>query len=135
MVDNPALRGQQDRNRIAMHEEHEVRYWTHHLGVTRDQLQTAVNAVGHSTAAVREFLAEGDSGTRPQQPGDPLRDGGRRQYGRAHNRAGPIPAKRELISARLVCEKQHRATIGGTDARLNPGPCRQKQRRHADHRS
>ena len=70
MVDNPALRGKQDRTRIAMHEEHEVRYWTHHLGVTREQLQAAVDAVGHTTDAVRKFLAEGDSGTRPQQPGD-----------------------------------------------------------------
>lgn len=70
MADNPALRRQQDRHRVAMHEDHEVRYWTHHLGMAPDQLQTTVDAVGHSTDAVRAFPAEGNSGTLPQQLGD-----------------------------------------------------------------
>ena len=38
MVDNPALRGAQDRSRISLHEEHEERYWTEKFGVTRDQV-------------------------------------------------------------------------------------------------
>lgn len=32
-----------DRSKIAMHEEHEVRYWTKHLGESRDKLQRAVD--------------------------------------------------------------------------------------------
>jgi hypothetical protein len=88
MVDNPALRGQQDRSRIAMHEEHEVRYWTHHFGVTRDQLQTAVNAVGHSTDAVREYLANGQSGTRAQQAGE----GGTTRFGMEDGDNADVPA-------------------------------------------
>ena len=51
------------RNRIAMTEELEVKYWTKHLGVTRDELQRAVDKVGNSAAAVRKELAKtGDGG-------------------------------------------------------------------------
>lgn len=88
MVDNPALRGQQDRSRIAMHEEHEVRYWTHHLGVTRDQLQAAVDAVGHSAHAVRDYLAKADAGTRPQQAGE----GGTTRFGMEDGDNMDVPA-------------------------------------------
>jgi len=56
MWDDLNKRGQQDRTRINMHEEHEVRYWTEALGVTRDELQRAVDQVGVSAAAVREHL-------------------------------------------------------------------------------
>ncbi len=49
--------GQQDRSKIAMKEEHEVRYWTKHLGVSKEQLQKAVDKVGNSAAAVRKELA------------------------------------------------------------------------------
>jgi Protein of unknown function (DUF3606) len=44
------------RNQIAMSEELEVKYWTKHLGVSRDELQRAVNKVGNSAAAVRKEL-------------------------------------------------------------------------------
>jgi hypothetical protein len=44
------------RNHIAMNEELEVKYWTKHLGVTRDELQRAVDKVGNSAAAVRKEL-------------------------------------------------------------------------------
>ena len=40
-----------------MHEAYEVKYWTHQLGVTREQLQKAVDKVGNSAAAVRKQLA------------------------------------------------------------------------------
>ncbi|WP_208278812.1 DUF3606 domain-containing protein [Massilia oculi] len=56
MSDDLNKRGQQDRTRINMHEEHEVRYWTEALGVTREELQRAVDQVGVSAAAVREHL-------------------------------------------------------------------------------
>lgn len=57
MSDDPNKTGYQDRSKIAMHEEHEVRYWTKHLNVTKEQLQKAVDKVGNSAAAVRKELA------------------------------------------------------------------------------
>ena len=57
MSDDLNKRGQQDRSRINVHEDHEVRYWTEALGVSRDQLEKAVHAVGPSATAVREHLA------------------------------------------------------------------------------
>ena len=46
------------RNHIAMNEPLEVKYWTKHLGVTRDELQAAVDKVGNSAAAVRKELGK-----------------------------------------------------------------------------
>ncbi|PSO18722.1 DUF3606 domain-containing protein [Bradyrhizobium sp. MOS002] len=40
-----------------MHEDFEVKYWTKELGVSRDELQKAVDKVGNSAAAVRKQLA------------------------------------------------------------------------------
>ncbi len=56
MSDDLNKRGQQDRSRINMHEEHEVHYWTEALGVTREELQRAIDQVGVSASAVREHL-------------------------------------------------------------------------------
>lgn len=58
MVDNPTIRGPQDRSRVAMGQEHEVRYWTERFGVSRESLQQAVNAVGNSVAAIESYLKE-----------------------------------------------------------------------------
>jgi hypothetical protein len=44
------------RNLIAMNDELEVKYWTKHLGVSREELQRAVDKVGNSAAAVRKEL-------------------------------------------------------------------------------
>jgi 3-oxoacyl-[acyl-carrier-protein] synthase III len=56
MTDDPRKRGEADRSKISMSEDHEVQYWTKHLGVTREQLQKAVDKVGNSAAAVRKEL-------------------------------------------------------------------------------
>jgi hypothetical protein len=56
MSDDLNKRGQQDRSRINIHEEHEVRYWTEALGVSREELERAVGQVGVSASAVREHL-------------------------------------------------------------------------------
>lgn len=56
MADDLNNRGAQDRSRIAMEEEHEVRYWTEALGVTKEELQRAVDQVGNGAEAVRGFL-------------------------------------------------------------------------------
>jgi hypothetical protein len=47
-----------DRSKIAMGDEHDVKYWTKHLGVSREDLQRAVDKVGHSAAAVRKQLGK-----------------------------------------------------------------------------
>lgn len=56
MSDDKKNSGAQDRSRIAMGEDYEVRYWTQALGVTKDELQRAVDKVGNGADAVREFL-------------------------------------------------------------------------------
>ena len=56
-MDNLTKRKQPDRSKIDMHEVYEVRHWTHALGVSREQLQKAVDKVGNSAAAVRKELA------------------------------------------------------------------------------
>jgi hypothetical protein len=57
MSDDLTNRGAQDRSLISMSEEHEVRYWTEALGVSADTLQRAVDEVGNSAQAVRDYLA------------------------------------------------------------------------------
>lgn len=56
MSDDLNKRGQQDRIRINVNEEHEVRYWTEELGVTREELERAVKAVGVMVEDVRKHL-------------------------------------------------------------------------------
>lgn len=56
MTDNLTRRVQPDRSKINMHEAHEVKYWTHALGVTREDLQKAVDKVGNSAPTVRKQL-------------------------------------------------------------------------------
>jgi hypothetical protein len=56
MSDNLQKSGQQDRSRINMHEEWEVRHWTEALGVSREELERAVSEVGVSAEAVRQHL-------------------------------------------------------------------------------
>jgi len=53
MSDDKTNRGAQDRARINVHEDHEVRRWTQALGVTREQLAAAVIAVGVSLRGAR----------------------------------------------------------------------------------
>jgi len=56
MSDDKTTRGPQDRSRIALGEDYEVRYWTEKLGVSRDRLEAAVAAVGNSADAVERHL-------------------------------------------------------------------------------
>ena len=56
VADDRNNRGPQDRARISMPEDYEVRYWTETLGVTKEELQHAVDQVGNGAEAVREFL-------------------------------------------------------------------------------
>jgi len=55
-MDNLTKRDQRDRSKINMHEDFEVKYWTKELGVSKEQLQRAVNKVGNSAATVRKEI-------------------------------------------------------------------------------
>ena len=56
MSDDKSNRGSPDRDRIDMNDEDEVRNWTQSLGVSKDELQRAVQAAGNSADKVREWL-------------------------------------------------------------------------------
>ena len=57
MSDDTKLRGGQDRTRINLEQDHEVRYWTKELGVTAEELREAVKRAGSSTVEkVRQAL-------------------------------------------------------------------------------
>jgi hypothetical protein len=56
MSDDLSNRGQQDRIRINVHEEHEVRYWTQEFKVSREELEEAVKAIGVMVENVRKYL-------------------------------------------------------------------------------
>ena len=56
MSDNLQKTGAQDRSRINVHEEWEVRHWTEALGVSKEELEKAVKQVGPVADTVREYL-------------------------------------------------------------------------------
>ncbi len=56
MSDDLTNLGPQDRARINVNEDHELRYWTKELGVSEERLKEAVKAVGVSVESVREHL-------------------------------------------------------------------------------
>jgi hypothetical protein len=58
MAHDLTKRGQPDRSLINMSEDHEVKYWTRHLGVSREELQRAVDKAGNAAAAVRKELGK-----------------------------------------------------------------------------
>lgn len=58
MADDLTNRGAQDRARISLSEEHEVRYWTEALGVTPEILKRAVAEAGNGAEAVRAWIRQ-----------------------------------------------------------------------------
>jgi len=56
MSDSTQSRGGQDRLRINVHEDDEVRDWSKRLDVTAEQLHDAVQAVGDKVADVELYL-------------------------------------------------------------------------------
>ncbi|KWT70849.1 MULTISPECIES: DUF3606 domain-containing protein [unclassified Variovorax] len=56
MADDKSKVGGQDRSRINLNEDYEVRDWSKSLGVTEDELRKAVAAVGNQADKVREYL-------------------------------------------------------------------------------
>jgi hypothetical protein len=51
-----ATAGKHDDTRINIDQEHEVKYWSEKLGVSRDQLKSAVAKVGSMVKHVRDHL-------------------------------------------------------------------------------
>ena len=58
MSDNLQNAGSQDRSRINVNETWEVKHWTEALGVSKEQLEEAVKAVGPSVSAVKAHLGK-----------------------------------------------------------------------------
>jgi hypothetical protein len=56
MADDKTKSGGQDRARISLSEDYEVRDWAKKYGVTPDELKAAVKAVGNEAAAVEAHL-------------------------------------------------------------------------------
>jgi hypothetical protein len=56
MPDDKSQSGGQDRKRISLSQEYEVRDWAKKFKVTPEQLEAAVRAVGNDAAAVEEHL-------------------------------------------------------------------------------
>lgn len=56
MSDDKSKTGAQDRGRISLSEDYEVRDWAKKFGVTPEQLKAAVAAVGNQAAAVEAHL-------------------------------------------------------------------------------
>ena len=54
---NSTSRTYVDRSKINMSEDDEVTLWTKRLGISRDDLEKAVEKVGNSVSAVRKQLA------------------------------------------------------------------------------
>ena len=55
-MDSLIERERPDRSKINMNQPHEVKYWSHALGVSREDLRRVVDKVGNSAAAVRKEL-------------------------------------------------------------------------------
>ena len=58
MADDTAKRDYRDRDRINVHEDYELRYWTKELGVTPEKLKQTVEKVGVMASEVRKALGK-----------------------------------------------------------------------------
>ena len=60
MPDDKTKSQGQDRQRINVHEDYELRDWAKSLHTTPERLKEAVQAVGDRADKVREFLGKSD---------------------------------------------------------------------------
>jgi hypothetical protein len=56
MADDPKQTGKADDTRINVEQDHEVKYWSEKLGVSREQLRSAVAKVGSMVKNIRDHL-------------------------------------------------------------------------------
>ena len=61
MSDSKQHSGGQDRTRIDVNQDYELRDWSKKFGVTPEQLRAAVKAVGSQAAQVQQYLQSGNS--------------------------------------------------------------------------
>jgi hypothetical protein len=59
MSDDKSKSGGQDRERINIHEDYELRDWAKSLNTTPERIKEAVQAVGDRADKVREFVGQG----------------------------------------------------------------------------
>lgn len=55
-MDNKENTGSPDRDRVNVHEEYELQYWTNRFGVDAERLKNAVQAVGTSVRDIEDYL-------------------------------------------------------------------------------
>ena len=58
MADDTTKRDYRDRDRINVHEEYELGYWTEELGVSPEKLKQTVEKVGVMVSDVRKALGK-----------------------------------------------------------------------------
>ncbi len=58
MADDKTKRGPQDRSRVNVNEDYEVRYWCEKYGCTAEQLRAASKAVGPMADDIEAHLAK-----------------------------------------------------------------------------
>lgn len=56
MADDLSKRGPRDRDRVNVHEDWEANYWSKKFGVSKQQLQEAVQKVGVMAKDVEKYL-------------------------------------------------------------------------------
>ena len=56
MPDNKDLRNSQDRNRVAGEENYELSYIQEKMGVSREEVERAIEAVGNNREKIEEFI-------------------------------------------------------------------------------
>lgn len=57
MSDNRELKGPQDRKRVSLGEDYEVRYWTNRFNCSKEELERAVAKVGNSVEKIEKELS------------------------------------------------------------------------------
>lgn len=68
MADDLNSRGGQDRKRIDVHQDYELRDWASKFGVTKEELKEAVQAVGDRAEAVEAHLRGRQAGSASDRP-------------------------------------------------------------------
>jgi hypothetical protein len=58
MSDDKTKSGGQDRERINVHQDYELRDWAKSMNTTPERIKEAVQAVGDRADKVREYLSE-----------------------------------------------------------------------------
>ena len=56
MSAQPGQRSPRDVNSVSLEQDRDVRYWTNRFGVSREELEEAVETVGESVDAVAVYL-------------------------------------------------------------------------------